>query len=158
MSGRTRRIAIAGAAVGMILLMGSLPFLPFPMGIVADAKHVYIDAVPSENRGAYVTTDDGVMQLYTWRVPPTEFPSDAPTFRPDRIRSLDVVLKVYDPPENYRLYEFDTSHEVAWVEASESEDALTLVPPRLDEARYMLVVPTDSMYGGTTRHYFSVAG
>lgn len=151
-------LAIGGGAAALVLLMAVLPFLPFPMGIVTDAKHVYTDTVPAENRGAYLTTDDGAMQLYTWRVEPTEFPSDAPGVQADRIHDVVVVLKVYDPPEDYRLYELDGGHEVRWVSTGEDDAGhLVLHPPVLSPGRYMLVVPTDSMYGGVTRHYFVVA-
>lgn len=158
MNSTRRKVAIGAASGALVLLMASLPFLPFPMGIVAEAQHVYIDEIPAENRGAYVTTDDGVMQLFTWRVEPTEFPTDAPAFDPERIRSIAIVLKVFDPPENYMLYEYDTSHRVRWLRTDEVDGHLLLVPPRLSPGRYMLVVPTDSMYGGSTRHYFSITG
>ena len=74
---RRRRIARLGVVTGATLLLGAvatLPLLPWPMGIVTDAQHVYIEEVPAENRGTYLVTEQGVMQLYTWRIEPSQFP------------------------------------------------------------------------------------
>jgi hypothetical protein len=154
---RRRRIARTGVVIGATFLLGavaSLPLMPWPMGIVTDAQHVYIDAVPAENKGAYLVSEDGVMQLYTWRVEPADFPGDAPTLASGTIDAVAIVQKQYDPPADYLLYDLTTDRAVPWQQGAEQDGRLVLQPPALSAGDYMLVVPTDSMFGGKTWHYF----
>jgi hypothetical protein len=154
---RRRRIARTGVVMGATLLLGAvaaLPLMPWPMGIVADAQHVYIDAVPAENKGAYLVSEDGVMQLYTWRVEPADFPGDAPTLDSGTIEAIAIVQKQYDPPADYFLFDLTTNQAIPWQQSGEQDGRLVLQPPSLSAGDYMLVVPTDSMFGGKTWHYF----
>lgn len=154
---RRRRMAALRVWLGFAFLVGLmaiLPVLPWLMGIVTDAKHVYTDSVPEENRGAYLQTTNGAMQLYTWRVEPPNFPEDAPTLERASLQSIVVVQKLFDEVDRYRLYNLETNQQVQWVGSSSEAMQLTLAPPDLSPGPYMLVVPTDSMYGGNTWHYF----
>ena len=154
---RRQRIARFGVGFGATFLLGMvviLPLLPWPMGIVTDAKHVFIADVPEENKGAYLVTDRGIMQLYTWRIEPSTFPGDAPTLERDAVTSVVIVQKQFDSAEDYRLYNLTTGHDVAWQSASSNDLQLHLAVDTLEAGDYMLVVPTDSMFGGKTWHYF----
>jgi hypothetical protein len=131
-----------------------LPLLPWSMGIVTDVKHVFITDVPQENRGAYLVTDQGIMQLYTWRVEPSTFPGDAPTLDREAVTSVAIVQKQFDAAQNYRLYNLTADRRVTWQSASSDELQLYLEVDTLEAGDYMLVVPTDSMFGGKTWHYF----
>ena len=74
---RRKKVTHWGVGAGVIFLFGlviSLPILPWTMGIVTDVKHVYMDYLPEDNRGTYLITSLGVMQLYSWYVEPEEFP------------------------------------------------------------------------------------
>lgn len=154
---RRRRIARYGVGLGASLLLGAvaiLPILPWPMGIVADAQHVFISQVPEENKGAYLVTGDGVMQLFTWRIEPPSFPDDAPTLDRDRVDAVVIVQKQFDEARNYRLYNLTSEQQVSWQAVSTDKQRLQLDPGPLEPGEYMLVVPTDSMFGGKTWHYF----
>ena len=144
--------------VGATVLLGSiaiLPILPWVMGIVTDAKHVYTPTVPAENRGAYLVTDDGAMQLFTWHVQPDGFPSDAPTLEPDRIRAATIVQKQFAEPDSYRLLNLTTGQTVEWASSAVDGMQLTLRPAgELPPGEYLFIVPSDSMFGGNTVHYF----
>jgi hypothetical protein len=156
----TRRLVRRGVlfgAGGILTMVAVLPALPWAMGIVTEAQHVYIDEVPDANRGAYLDTDDGVMQLFTWRVDPGEFPSDAPTLQADAIQQVAIVQKRFDPVDEHVLREVDEGRPVAWADAAQDGTVLRLTPDGpLPAGRYKLRVPTDSMYGGVTTHYFIV--
>lgn len=155
---RRRRIARYGVGVGVVTIFGALsllPILPWTMNIVTDAVHVYIEEVPEENKGVYLTTDDGVMQLYTWRIPPERFPEDAPTLDADNIQEIVVNYKHFSPADQYQLYEVNTRKHIDWTDAWQEGSHLTLIPSKpLQSGDYMLIVPTDSMFGGNTTHYF----
>ena len=157
-----RRLRLAGIGIGagvstVTLAIVSLPILPWTMGIVGDVQHVYTAELPAENRGAYLLTDDGVMQLYTWYVQPEEMPDDAPTLEAGRVHGIGVVQKAFSAPDDYQLYELDTGQRVPLGRAA--EDGLQM---RIDLGRtlaagsYMLRVPLDSMFGGSSWHYFRI--
>jgi hypothetical protein len=154
---RRHRLNTATVGLGVSLLLGSLvilPVLPWTMGIVTDVKHVYTPSVPEENRGAYLVTPQGAMQLYAWYVEPAIFPGDAPTLDADAIRSIVVVQKQFAAPEDYRLFNLTAGRPIAWQSARTQAMHLTLTPAPLPAGDYVLVVPTDSMFGGQTQHYF----
>jgi hypothetical protein len=94
------------------------------------------------------------MQLYTWRVEPAEFPGDAPTLDKGGIEAVAVVQKQYDPPADYLLLDLSTNESIRWQESAQQDGRLVLTPPALTAGDYMLIVPTDSMFGGKTWHYF----
>jgi hypothetical protein len=154
---RRRRITAMGVGVSAVSIFGLiaiLPVLPWTMGIVTQAKHVYTANLPEENRGVYLVTDNGVMQLYTWRIEPSDFPPDAPTLNKDSVHSIVVIQKQFDPPDDYLLYNVAKNEKINWQGYSEKDNQLQLTPGALEDGDYMLQVPTDSMYGGKTYHYF----
>ncbi len=157
-----RRMRVAGIGIGagvstVTLAIVSLPILPWTMGIVGDVQHVYTATLPAENRGAYLLTDDGVMQLYTWYVQPEGLPEDAPALDGDRVHGIGVVQKAFSALDEYQLYDLDSGKRVPLGRATEDgmqmriELARTLAP-----GSYMLRVPLDSMFGGSSWHYFRI--
>ena len=156
---RRKRINSISVGLGAATLLGavvSLPILPWGMGIVTQVKHVYTAQVPAENRGAYLVTGQGVMQLYSWYVEPADFPEDAPVLPKDSIKSITIVLKQFDEPDAYQLYDLGTNERIQWKDAKQEGIHLNLVPDTLPVGEYVLVVPTDSMFGGQTLHYFKI--
>lgn len=156
---RRHKIATWGVSSGALALLGLvmiLPVLPWVMDIVKDAQHIYTETIPEENRGTYLLTNEGVMQLYTWKVDPPTFPSDAPTLSVRDLEGIVIIQKQFDVPENYRLYNIDSHQPIDW-QLTEQEDSmhLRLVPSEdIGAGEYMLIVPTDSMFGGHDTHYF----
>ncbi len=157
-----RRLRFAGIGIGagistVTLAIVSLPILPWTMGIVGDVQHVYTAELPAENRGAYLLTDDGVMQLYTWYVQPEEMPADAPTLDASRVHGIAVVQKAFSAPDEYQLYDLGSGARVPLGRAT--EDGLQMrieLGTQLAPGSYMLRVPLDSMFGGSSWHYFSI--
>ncbi|MDQ6766024.1 MAG: hypothetical protein M3Z22_07995 [Verrucomicrobiota bacterium] len=158
---RHRRVSRAGVGLGVGTFVGAivmLPILPWTMGIVGNVKHVYTPSLPATNEGAYVITDAGVMQLYAWYVEPSSFPPDAPTLDAGAICAVAVVQKQFDDVAQYQLIDLGHDKLVAWSRVSHQSGRLTLVPPRpLPPGEYEFVRATDSMFGGTTLHYFRLA-
>lgn len=156
---RRKRITQWGVGAGVTLLFGllvSLPILPWAMGIVTDVKHVYIDQLPADNRGAYLMTRQGVMQLFAWYIEPEEFPQDAPVLDAASIQSIAIVQKQFDPPENFQLYNLNTNQIIPWQSFQQNGMQLILSPGQLAPGDYELAVPTDSMFGGNTMHFFTL--
>ena len=154
---RVTRLYVSGGATLLLGLVAILPVLPWDMGIVTGAKHVYIATVPSDNDGAYLVTGQGVMELYPWSVEPATFPSDAPALAATSVHQIAVVQKQFDDPSRFQLYDLSTGQLVRWSHAEQSGTKLTLdLGAPLSPGRYVLVRPTDSMYGGTTWHYFQI--
>jgi hypothetical protein len=157
---RRRLVTHAGVGMGVTALLGSvaiLPALPWAMGIVSDAQHVYAAAIPADNRGAYLVTDRGVMQLFTWYVQPDGFPRDAPTLPLGSVREIAVVQKVFDDPDRYQLIDLTANRSVALASGSRDGMRLTFRPVgALAAAEYLLVVPLDGMFGGQSWHYFRI--
>ncbi|MEA2623737.1 MAG: hypothetical protein QOH61_2647 [Chloroflexota bacterium] len=157
---RRRLVTRVGVGVGATALLGSiaiLPALPWVMGIVTDARHVYAAEVPQDNRGAYLVTDQGVMQLFTWYVQPDEFPRDAPTLPQGSVREIAVVQKLFDDQSRYQLIDLTTNRLIALASGSKVGMRWTMRPDAdLAAAEYLLVVPLDGMFGGQTWHYFRV--
>ena len=154
-----RRLCVAAGATVLLGSVAILPILPWVMGIVTDARHVYTDFVPADNRGAYLITDDGVMQLFAWHVQPDGFPSDAPTLEPDSIRAATIVQKQFAEPDGYRLLNMTTGQRVEWASSATEGMHLTLRPAgELPPGEYLLIVPSDGMFGGNSLHYFRLEG
>ena len=156
---RRKKVTRLGVSAGVIFLFGlviSLPILPWTMGIVTDVKHVYMDNLPVDNRGAYLITSLGVMQLYSWYVEPEEFPQDAPMLDAASIQSIAVVQKQFDVPDNYQLYDMTTAQIVPWKSFQKNGMQMILTPSSLSPGDYELVAPTDSMFGGDTMHFFTL--
>lgn len=156
---RRHRISVFGIGSGVVVLLGLvavLPVIPWTMGIVRNVKHVYTSSVPGENRGAYLVTDQGVMQLFAWYVEPSDFPEDAPTLDASSLHSIAIVQKQFSEPNQYQLYDMTTATLLDWTGVQKSGMKLTLIPGKLAPGRYMLVVPLDSMFGGVTIHYFQL--
>ena len=153
--GLLRRLGIGAGAAVLLGSVAILPMLPWVMGIVTDAKHVYTDTVPTDNRGAYLITTEGVMQLFTWHVQPEGFPTDAPTLDAGSITAATVVQKQFDDADSYRLLNLTTGRQVEWASSERDGMHLTLRPAsQLAPGAYLLIVPSDGMFGGNTLHYF----
>ena len=150
-----------GVGAGATVLLGSiavLPILPWMMGIVTDVRHVYTDSVPPDNRGAYLVTDAGVMQLFTWHVQPEGFPGDAPTLEPGSLRAATVVQKQFAEPDDYQLLNLTTGQAVEWASSVADGMQLTMRPAgELPPGEYLFIVPSDGMFGGNSMHYFRLA-
>lgn len=159
--GRTlvwRRRRFAAVFIALFASIAVLPVLPWAMGILGDVQHSYTATVPDENKGAYLVTDDGVMQLYSWDVEPTDFPPDAPVLEASRVHGLVLVQRAFDDVDAHVLYHIDRGHRVPWAGSAASPRHLELEwEGDLAPGRYLLVVPSDSSFGGVHRHYFRIA-
>ncbi|MDQ2807682.1 MAG: hypothetical protein M3Z04_12365, partial [Chloroflexota bacterium] len=159
-SQRRRRIRSLSVGLGAGVLLGSvaiLPAVPWVMGIVTDAKHVYINAVPTDNKGTYLITNKGVMELFAWSEEPEVFPSDAPTLQPDDISSIAVVQNQFDTYDKYQLYEMNTETQMTLQDGHAQGHELTFkLGGTLTPGQYMMVVPSDSMYGGEIWNFFVI--
>jgi hypothetical protein len=155
---RRRRIdAIATASVATIIFgsLIALSVLPWAAGIVKDVKHVYISTLPTDNEGAYLVTNQGVMELFEWYLEPDDFPTDAPTLQAKNVHSIAIVMKQFDLPEHYMLVNGTTGEQIHWGTVSENGTQLILTPNSpLAPGEYELSAPTDGMFGGDTYHYF----
>ncbi len=155
---RVRLPRISLTIAGVLIIFGalvSLSIMPWAMGIVGNVKHVYIPTLPKDNDGAYLMTDQGVMQLYSWYIEPDDYPSDAPTLQATNIHSIAIVMKQFDAPEHYILMNGTTGEQIRWGAVSKQGTQLILTPLNpLSPGEYELVAPTDGMFGGDTYHYF----
>ncbi len=157
---RRQRIDAILTVGGALIIFGallSLPIMPWAMGIVKDVKHVYIPTLPADNDGAYLMTDQGVMELYEWYIEPDGFPSDAPTLQAANVHSIAIVLKQFDLPEHYILVNGTTGDQIRWGTVSKNGTQMILTPLEpLTPGQYELMAPTDGMFGGDTFHYFTL--
>jgi hypothetical protein len=112
--------------------------------------------VPAENRGAYLVTTHGAMQVYSWYIEPPDFPVDAPELGAGEVKSFTVVAKQFDPPDKYQLYNLTTGQPVSWIASSQQGMHLSLDAGSLPPGQYMWITPTDSMFGGQTWQYFKL--
>lgn len=149
-----RRRAVLTIAAIVTLAAAGTALLPVLTGSAGDVRHSYTADLPIENRGIYLLTDRGVMQLYRWDIVLESFPQDAPTLT--EVDRIAVVARVIAPPDRYVLYDLDRGRTVGWLAADRHETYLELVPPRLAAGRYLVVAPADSSFGGTVRHYFAI--
>ncbi len=157
-STRRRRIDAIATVTGAVIIFGaliSLSILPWVMGIVTNVKHVYTSTLPTDNEGAYLMTNQGVMELFAWYLEPDDFPSDAPTLQASNVHSIALVRKQFDLPEHYVLMNGTTGEQIRWGEVSKNGTQLILTPVEpLSPGEYELTAPTDGMFGGSTYHYF----
>jgi len=145
---------VGGVSGGLLGALLALPALPWVMGITGPVQHVYTASVPADNRGTYLVTGQGVMQLFAWQVEMPAYPDDAPTLPAGSIEEVAVVAREFDEPAAYRLVAVDTGRPVPWAGSRRVDGQLRLVPPPLPGGRYEIVVPRDSSFGGVTTHYF----
>ncbi len=157
---RRQRIDRIATVAGVLIIFGallSLSIMPWAMGIVKDVKHVYIPTLPTDNDGAYLRTDQGVMELFEWYIEPDDFPSDAPTLQAANVHAIAIVLKQFDVPEHYILVNGTTGEQIRWDSVSKNGTQMILTPPYpLAPGQYELMAPTDGMFGGDTYHYFII--
>ncbi len=157
-SPRRQRIDAILTVTGAVIIFGallSLSILPWAMGIVKDVKHVYIPSLPTDNDGAYLMTDQGIMELFAWYIEPDDYPSDAPTLQAANVHSIAIVMKQFDLPEHYVLMNGTTGEQIRWGTISKNGTQLILTPASpLQAGEYELSAPTDGMFGGETYHYF----
>ncbi len=157
---RRRRIDTIATVTGVVIIFGallSLSVMPWAMGIVKDVKHVYIPSLPKDNEGAYLMTDQGVMELFEWYIEPDDFPSDAPTLQAANVHSIAIVRQQFDVPENYVLMNGTTGETIRWGTVSKNGTQMILTPAEpLTAGEYELVAPTDGMFGGDNYHYFII--
>ncbi|MDQ6886098.1 MAG: hypothetical protein M3068_02265 [Gemmatimonadota bacterium] len=124
------------------------------MRIVTAGRPSYSPTVPLENRGVYLVTPRGAMQLYSWVVPPEAMPSDSPFLSVLDVHAIVAVQRAFDEPTHYRLYALASGRIIPWRRAERAPHLLRLTPAEFAAGDYMLIVPSDGMYGGETRHYF----
>ncbi len=156
---RRRRLRSLGVIVGVSILAGtiiSVPILTWIMGINGDVQHVYTETLPTDNRGAYLLTDQGVMQLFAWHLELDQVPEDAPTLDAAGLDAVAIVQKQFYPPEQYALLRIDAGVRIDWQSSRQEGTQLFLDPGPLQPGAYMLIVETDEMFGGRTYHYFRV--
>jgi hypothetical protein len=152
---RGRRRATTAAVIALFASISSLPFLALAMGLTSQSvRSSWTATVPPENRGAYIVTSSGAMQLFDWYIEPDDFPGDAPTLDPTAVERIAVVQKQHVDPASYRLVHLTTNTVVGWASSSLDGMQLTLVPPPLAPGDYELIVPTDDMFGGSTSDFF----
>ncbi|HZD78861.1 MAG TPA: hypothetical protein VE646_02315 [Actinomycetota bacterium] len=159
LSPRSIRRRRRGLILGLTVLMGAvaaLPAIPWLMGIVTNAKSSYTAEIPAENRGTYVVTPDGVTQLYSWSILLDQMPADAPVLERADVDMFAVVQKQFDRLSNYRLIHLADDAEIPLRLVSERGMQLLLRPERLAAGAYLFVVPSDSMFGGSTYQYFRI--
>jgi len=150
------RLRTIGAGLGLVLLVGflALPLFPSTLGIVAKAQHVLVDKIPEDGPGAYLLTDQGVMQIYDWRMPMSKLPPDAAILQAESLRSLVIVGRQVHPAATYVLYDLGRQHTVGWQSTQRQGRQLFLQPSSLPPGDYLLIVPTEDLFGGNTYHYF----
>lgn len=152
-----KRRRFAAIFVGMFGAVAVLPALPWLMGIVGDVRHSYTPTVPAENKGAYLVTGDGAMELFAWDIDPGDFPRDAPTLDARKVDQIVVVQRAFDAVDRYVLYDLDAHRRVPWANTGVDGNELRLRwAGTLDAGRYLLLAPTDSSFGGVRRHYFRI--
>lgn len=148
---------VGGTAALLTAAMLILPLLPWTMGIVRETRPSLTATLPARNRGAYLLTASGAMQLYPWLVRPASLPSDAPLLPGSAVREIATVQRAVDRLEKYQLYALSTGTLVRWTRTVAEGSTLHLTPPRpLASGGYMLVVPSDGMFGGQSWHYFRI--
>jgi len=157
---RQRRFRAAGTGLGIVLLLAilALSLLPWTMGIVAEAQHALIEQIPENNPGAYLLTTQGAMPIYDWYMPMSKLPPDAAALQVASLRSLVIVSKQVHPSAAYILYDLGRQQTVAWQSVQRKGRQIFLQPPRLEPGDYLLIVPTDDVFGGNTYHYFRLYG
>lgn len=155
-----RRLRAVGAGLGLLLLAGllALPLFPSALGIVASAQHVLIEQIPENHAGAYLLTEQGAMPIYDWRMPMSKLPPDALALEAGSLRTLVIVGRHVHPPTAYVLYNLGRQHTVAWQSVHRQGRQLLLQPPRLAPGDYLLIVPTEDVFGSNTYHYFRLYG
>lgn len=158
--GARRFFVVLGVLFGA---MAVVPLLPLAAGTTGDVRYSYMSKVPRQNRGTYLVTDRGALQLFAWNLPLARFPDDAAVLAAASVREVAVVQKALSEPSSYVLVDFDHRRPVPWgaVRSDQGRGAegslLTLRPARpLDTGRYLLVVPNDSSFGGVTENYFAL--
>ena len=151
---RRAKVAVILGAIFVLALLVAPTVIPWIFGIVVDAQHVYLDEVPEENRGAYLVTEQGAMQLYNWHLPLAELPADAPALNAGDLQAVSIVMKQLEPSEAYDLFELETGALMNWQRSWREGRQLLLDPGSLPAGDYMLVIPTDDMFGEKTYHYF----
>lgn len=154
---RQRRLRTAGAGLGIVLLSAfvvALSILPWSMGIVAEAQRAYVEQIPEGTPGAYVLTKQGAMPLYEWYMPMAKLPPDAAALAARSLRSLVIVSRRFQAPQVYILYSLGTQQPVGWHAVHHQGRQLFLEPPSLGPGDYLLIVPTEDVFGGNIYYYF----
>ena len=145
-----------GAGLGLLLLVGllALSLVPSVLGIVAKAQHALVESMPENDAGAYLLTDQGALPIYNWRMPMSKLPPDAAALEVGRLRSLVIVGQQVHSETAYVLYDLGRQHTVAWRSIHQQGRQLYLQPSSLPPGDYLLIVPTEDVFGGNTYHYF----
>ena len=143
-----------GGAALVVALLG-MPAVAWVSGIEGEAQHVFTASLPTDNKGAYLIAEQGVMQLYTWYAEPPEFPGDAPTLQTGDVKRIAVVQKQFDEIGKYVLRNLTTGEQLQWLSWDREGTQLFLDPLLpLAPGDYKFVRSTDSPYGEDTIHYF----
>lgn len=155
-----QRLHAVAAGLGLLLLAGLLALSLFPsaLGIVANAQHVRIEQIPENNAGAYLLTEQGAIPIYDWRMPMSKLPPDALALETGSLRTLVIAGRQVHPSTAYVLYDLGRQHTVGWQSVQRQGRQLLLQPPRLAPGDYLLIVPTEDVFGSNTYHYFRLYG
>ncbi len=154
---KVRFIGIVSVLVAAFGFMALLPVLPFLMGLVGDVQqNVYVSELPPGAVGDFMVTPKGIMPLYEWYMPLQSAPNDAPVLQTGEAQQVIIFQKQTYPPEDYQLYTLETGERIPWAGSQRTYGQITLTAPLLMPGSYMLVVPTNGMFGGEIYHYFCV--
>lgn len=151
-----RRLAmlLSVAAFVAAVVLTSLPLLTHTAG---PASAPFTPSVPLQNKGVYLQTTSGVLQLFSWTDPRDSFPSDAPTLPQGSVRQVVVVQNAFDSPGSYLLYRYGSAGAVPWQVSQVTGHRLDLVPTQLPPGRYLFLSRTDDSFAENTYQYFVVA-
>ncbi len=141
---------------GTLMLM---PVFPVFMGILGDVPQplIYLPEMPAGVSGAYLLTEQGTLPLYEWYMPLQQAPRDSAVLSRLQIQQVVVAQKVLYPASDYQLYWLETGQRMAWQMEEQQDTRLLLKPANLPVGSFMLVVPTNGMFGGENFYYFKVS-
>lgn len=157
--GRARKIQTISVWAGFLLVIAailSVPLMPWIMGIVGSTPQGYLEALPLENRGAYLLTTRGFVELFEWHILFTELPEETPVFNSSDLQYVAVVQKQFSLPDAYQLINLENGAYISWQSSQEKDRQLILDPGPLPPGEYLFIRDTDDMFGGVTYHYFRV--
>ncbi len=156
------RVRLYGIVSVLVVLFGTLfvlPYLPWISGMVSDVQqNVYFQDLPDDAVGDFLVTSQGYMPLFDWYMPLQAAPRDAPVLELGQLEQVIVFQKVLFPQDEYHLYQLETGSRVPWMDSQPLARKIILEPGMLMPGSYMLIIPTNGMFGGEIYHYFRVGG
>ncbi len=154
------RVRLYGMVSVLVVLFGVLfvlPYLPYLSGMVTDVQqNVYFQDLPDDAVGDYLATTKGYMPLFEWYMPLQAAPRDAPTLEMGELQQMVVFQKVLFQQDDYMLYQLETGDRMLWMGSDSLPRRINLQPGMLLPGSYMLIIPTNGMFGGNVYHYFRI--